>query len=107
MVSDSRNIILIVGFQAQNTLGRRLVEGAPRVKIFGDEFVRRAEVLTLNAFSAHADRDELLAYVREVKPRKLALVHGEPNIRAALAQSLRSAQTAPVLEPKTGESVDL
>jgi metallo-beta-lactamase family protein len=106
-VGNPANTILIVGFQAANTLGRRLVERAPRVKIFGDEFVRRAEVLTLNAFSAHADRNDLLAYVRQVQPRRIALVHGEPKIRAALAQALRAMQSAPVLEPQTGEVVEL
>jgi metallo-beta-lactamase family protein len=106
-IENPANTVLIVGFQAANTLGRRLVEGAPRVKIFGDEFVRRAEVLTLNAFSAHADRDDLLAYVRKVQPRQIALVHGEPKIRAALAQTLRATQAAPVLEPQTGEAVEL
>ena len=106
-VANPANTVLIVGFQAANTLGRRLVEGATRVKIFGDEYARRAEVVTLNAFSAHADRDELLAYVQRVQPRRIALVHGEPDIRATLAQALRAAQPAPVLEPKTGETVTL
>ena len=69
--------------------------------------MRRAEVLTLNAFSAHADRNDLLAYVRHVQPRRIALVHGDPKIRAALAQTLRAVQAAPVLEPQTGETVEL
>ncbi|TAN38035.1 MAG: MBL fold metallo-hydrolase [Verrucomicrobia bacterium] len=106
-IENPKNTILIVGFQAENTLGRRLVEGTQHVKIFGDDFTRRAEVVTLNAFSAHADRDELVSYVRQVQPRKIALVHGEPKIRAALATRLRGMQAAPVLEPPTGESVEL
>jgi len=106
-IENPKNTILIVGFQAENTLGRRLVDGATRVKIFGDEFTRRAEVVTLNAFSAHADRDDLVDYVRQVQPRKIALVHGEPKIRATLAATLRGLQAAPVLEPKTGEALDL
>ncbi|MCX7010887.1 MAG: MBL fold metallo-hydrolase [Kiritimatiellaeota bacterium] len=106
-IENPANTILIVGFQAENTLGRRLVEGEKHVKIFGDDFTCRAEVLTLNAFSAHADRNDLLAYVRQVQPRKIALVHGEPKIRAKLAETLRGVQPAPVLEPKTGETVEL
>ena len=106
-IENPANTILIVGFQAENTLGRRLVEGEKHVKIFGDDFTCRAEVLTLNAFSAHADRNELMDYVRQVQPRKIALVHGEPKIRAALAQTLRGVQSASVLEPKTGEAVEL
>ena len=106
-IENGANTILIVGFQAERTLGRRLVEGETRVKIFGDEFTRRAEVEVLNAFSAHADRNDLLDYVRQVQPRKIALVHGEPKIRAALAATLRGVQAAPVLEPKTGEALDL
>lgn len=106
-IENPANTILIVGYQAENTLGRRLVDGVSRVKIFGDEFERRAEVLTLNAFSAHADRDELLAYARQVQPRNIALVHGEPLGRSALAASLRAALSVPVLEPVTGTSVEL
>ena len=62
---------------------------------------------TLDAFSAHADQNDLLAYVQQIQPRRIALVHGEPDIRATLAQALRAAQAAPVLEPKTDETVTL
>lgn len=60
-----------------------------------------------DVFSAHADRNDFLACVQQVQPRRIALIHGEPDIRATLAHALRAAQAAPVLEPKTGEMVTL
>ncbi|MCA9993818.1 MAG: MBL fold metallo-hydrolase, partial [Anaerolineales bacterium] len=59
-IEDPRNTILIVGWQAPNTLGRRLVERQPVVKIFGEEYSLKAQVVTLNGFSGHADRYELM-----------------------------------------------
>ncbi len=91
---DPRNTILIVGFQAEHTLGRRIVEKQPMLKIFGDEVPLRARVEVINGYSAHADRTELTSWIDEVKAGspKLGpvwLVHGEPEVqdtyRAALA----------------------
>lgn len=79
-VEDERNTILIVGFMAQHTLGRRLVERRPRVKIWGVERDLLARVEILNAFSAHADRDDLIAHVNACSPvRRVFLVHGESD----------------------------
>jgi len=91
---DPRNTILIVGFQAEHTLGRRIVERRPTLKIFGDEVPLRARVEILNGYSAHADRGELrrwLAAVRGSPDRKMPvhLVHGEPWAQDALAATLR------------------
>jgi metallo-beta-lactamase family protein len=90
---DPRNTILIVGFQAEHTLGRRIVERRPTLKIFGDEFPLRAEVRVLNGYSAHADRGELAAWLDHVRDRSPALsrvwlVHGEAEAQSALAASL-------------------
>ena len=89
---DPRNTILIVGFQAEHTLGRRIVERRPTLKIFGDEVPLRARVEVLNGYSAHADRGELvrwLATVRGAKPApSVYLVHGEPEAQAALRDRL-------------------
>jgi metallo-beta-lactamase family protein len=84
--SDPRNTILIVGFQAEHTLGRRIVEKAPMLKIFGDEIPLRAEVEVINGYSAHADRNELTRWIEQVKNTspKLGpvwLVHGEPEVQ--------------------------
>ncbi|MFH0954380.1 MAG: MBL fold metallo-hydrolase [Verrucomicrobiota bacterium] len=106
-IENPKNTIAFVGFQAVNTLGRRLVEGETKICIFGDWFERKAEVVTLNAFSAHADRDELIDYVRRVRPRRVYLVHGEPEERKALAEALRQQGLAEVHTPSKGEVVEL
>lgn len=87
--SDPRNTILIVGFQAEHTLGRRIVEKAPVLKIFGEEVPLRATVEVINGYSAHADRTELRTWLDAVKVTspKLAgvhLVHGEPKAQDEL-----------------------
>lgn len=91
-ISDSRNRVVIVGFQAQHTLGRRLVERRNRVRIFGVEHDLRAGVSVLNGFSAHADQRGLLEFAEEVRERgplrEVALVHGEPQAQRALQAEL-------------------
>ncbi len=86
--SDPRNTILIVGFQAEHTLGRRIVEKAPVLKVFGEEVPLRARVEVINGYSAHADRTELTSWLNRVKaesPRlgPIWLVHGEPEVQNA------------------------
>ncbi len=90
-IEDPRNTILIVGFQAPDTLGRRLVERAPVVRIFGDEYRLKAHVEVLEGFSGHADRNDLLGWVgaMQQKPRRTFLVHGEEASSLALADGLR------------------
>lgn len=91
-ISDERNTVMIIGFQAQHTLGRRLVENRDEVRIFGLMHPRRAEVVVLNGFSAHADQQGLVAFAEAVRARgalrQVLLVHGEPKAQAALAQKL-------------------
>ena len=94
---DSRNTILIVGFQGEHTLGRRIVEKRPMLRIFGDEIPLRARVEVLNGYSAHADRRELNRWIDEVragsgKAPPVWLVHGERDAQDALAASLRERQ---------------
>jgi metallo-beta-lactamase family protein len=90
-VEDPRNTVLIVGWMAPNTLGRRLVEGAEQVRIFGEEYERRIEVDVLNGFSGHADHNGLLAWAGafEQGPEHIYLVHGEPEAAEMLAADLR------------------
>ncbi|MBK8214519.1 MAG: MBL fold metallo-hydrolase [Myxococcales bacterium] len=105
-VEDPKNAVIIVGFQAQHTLGRRIVERRPRIRIFGVERDLRAEVVVLNGFSAHADRDDLLAYAEATrergKLREVVLVHGEDKSLAALRESLleRSFPTVHIARPR-------
>ena len=91
--SDPRNTVLIVGFQAEHTLGRRIVERHPTLRIFGDDVPLRARVEIINGYSAHADRTELGSWidrVREHSPqlRQVWLVHGEPPAQDELATIL-------------------
>lgn len=89
-ITDPRNTVLIVGFQAANTLGRKLVDQLPEVKIFGQPIRRRCEVKVLNAFSAHADRDELLENVRQSGAKKVFCVHGEASAVHAFSERIES-----------------
>jgi metallo-beta-lactamase family protein len=91
--SDPRNTILIVGFQAERTLGRRIVEKQPILKIFGDEVPLRAQVEIINGYSAHADRTELTAWIDSVKSTSpdlgpIWLVHGEADVQDVYKASL-------------------
>jgi metallo-beta-lactamase family protein len=90
-IEDSRNTVVIVGWQAPNTLGRRLVEQAQVVRIFGMEYRREAEVVTLNGFSNHADQPGLLDWARAFKqrPERIFVVHGDPDAAQELAGRLR------------------
>jgi metallo-beta-lactamase family protein len=91
-IEDPRNTILIVGWQAPHTLGRRIVEEEPEVKIFGETYKLKAQVATINGFSAHADRSELLDWAGNLKspPKQTYIVHGEEDSSFALAESLQT-----------------
>ncbi len=91
--SDPRNTILIVGFQAEHTLGRRIVERQPMIRIFGEEVPLRAQVEIINGYSAHADRTELTTWLDRVKatsPRlgPVWLVHGEAEVQDEYSTAL-------------------
>ena len=110
-VSDSRNTVAIVGFQAQHTLGRRLVERRPEVRIFGVMRPRRAEVVVLDGFSAHADQKGLLDFAEAVRDRgplrRVLLVHGEPRAQEVLTRELEARGFPSVHAPAAGERVRL
>ena len=78
-IEDPNNTILIVGYMAENTLGKKIVDRQPVVKIFGEEYNLRAEVVKINAFSAHADKEELYNFIRKCNTRlkKIFVVHGD------------------------------
>jgi metallo-beta-lactamase family protein len=92
---DSRSTILIVGFQAEHTLGRRIVERQRVLRVLGEEVQLRARVEVLNGYSAHADRRELAAWLGAVRgtqpPPRIWLVHGEPPSQSALSALLRES----------------
>ena len=105
-IEDERNTVLIVGWQAPHTLGRRLVEKREEVRIFGRPHQLRAEVAVMNGFSGHADHSELLEWTGHMKqiPAQTFLVHGELDAASQLAADLRTRQGFPQVEiPATGD----
>lgn len=87
----AQNAIVITGFQAYGSLGRRLVDKAAKVRLFGEEVQVRASVHTIGGLSAHADQAGLLDWLRgfESEPKSVFVVHGEPEASAVLAQAIR------------------
>lgn len=99
--------VLITGFQAQGTLGRRLVDGAKQVRIFGEEIAVRATIHTVGGLSAHADQPALLAWAANFRrpPRQTFVVHGEASSALAFAQRLRTERGWDVTVPELGQVV--
>ena len=110
-IESEKNTICIVGYQAQHTLGRRIVERRQRVKIFGHEYERRCEIAVLNGFSAHADQKDLVEYAVDLKERgplgHVLMVHGEPQPQKVLGEKLRSRGIDNVHAPAPGESIEV
>ena len=108
-IEDPRNTVLIVSWQAPHTLGRRLADQETDIRIFGKRYNRRAEVVTINGFSAHADQEGLLAYANATRDtvKKVFLVHGEPRGAEPLMEKLRQAGIREVHYPEPGTSVEL
>ncbi len=108
-IGDERNTVLIVGFMAQHTLGRRLVEGEKLVKIFGEEYPVRASINVINGFSAHADSDALVNYAEKVgaDAESIFLVHGEPDQSEMLASRIADRIGKTAIIPARGETFEL
>lgn len=106
---DPNTTVLFVGYQAEGTRGRFLTEGATEIKIFGEFIPVRAKVLMVDAFSAHADRNELMAWLKKFKrkPGETFIVHGEPPASQALAESIKTELNWPVHIPVMGETAPL
>ena len=108
-IEDPRTTILLVGFQAPNTLGRRLAEKREEVRVLDRLLKLRAEVVNLNGFSAHAGHAELVDYLTPLAQRvkQVRLVHGEPEPAAALAEALRAKGFVDVAVPDRGETAEV
>jgi metallo-beta-lactamase family protein len=108
-IGDPANTVILVSFQAEHTLGRRLQEGDKEVRIFGEQYSVRAKVANVGGFSAHADRDDLLWWVGEATAhvKQVFVVHGETHTAEALVASLKEAGIAQVSAPKPGDSITL
>src|SRR5690606_17084869 len=103
---NKRNTIIFAGFQAKGTLGRILVDGVKRIKMFGDEFVVKAEIATLGGFSAHAGQDELVEWICHFNSSpRIFLVHGEPEAMNALSDKLWQEKGIPTETPRPKQSV--
>ena len=102
---DPRSTVLIAGYQAEGTLGRRLVERRPEVRVLGQTVPVKAEVVVLNGLSSHADHADLLRMLGPLAPAVVRLVHGEPDRAAALAEGLKGIGFADVAIPAPGDTV--
>lgn len=103
---DSRNMILFVGYQAEGTLGRQILEGSNRVKIFDREIPVRAKIEKINSFSAHTDKRGLLAYAEDLEnhpnsPEIIFINHGEDDPRYELKKSLAFMKKTNIEIPKS------
>ncbi len=108
-IEDPRTTILLVGYQAPDTLGRRIAEKREEVRVLDRMLKLRAEVVALNGLSAHADHNELVEYLTPLAQttKRVRLVHGEPGPAEALAEALRAKGFADVAAPGRGEMVEV
>ena len=110
-IQDPKNTVIIVGYQAENTLGRRIVEKRPEVRIYGSMEPLNAEVCVLNGFSGHADQKGLLDFAQAVRNQgalnQVILVHGEPESQEVLSQKLKSVKFTRVEIPRPGDRIRL
>jgi metallo-beta-lactamase family protein len=105
-IADPRNIILIVGYQAENTLGRKIVERPPTVSIFGEELPLNARVHTINALSAHADRGGLMRWFDSSKDKdakRVLAVHGDEEQTLAMVDLLKRHGARSAIAPVPGQ----
>jgi len=108
-IENPRNTVLITGFQAEHTLGRKIVEKQPEVPVFGEPVRLRAEVCSLEELSGHADQGELIEWMRPIAKglKKVFLVHGEPAQGAALAEVIHREYGIETVQPSRGDSFQL
>ena len=106
-ITDPRATIVLVGFMAEHTLGRKIGQRREIVNIFGEPYALKAEVVEIDGFSAHADSDALMRYFRAIgeNVKQVAIVHGEEKSAEALAALINSNSQAEVVIPSPGESV--
>ncbi|MGD8454620.1 MAG: MBL fold metallo-hydrolase [Phycisphaerae bacterium] len=108
-ITKARNTILIPGYQAANTLGRRLVEGVKEITLFHEKYPVEAEVVQIHGFSGHADQDDLLEHfrVRRHDIKRVLLVHGEPDQSQAFAQKLDELGIKDVHIAQRGQTIEV
>ncbi len=97
--------VVFVGYQADGTLGQRLKQGEKEVKIFGEEIKVKANIYSIEGFSGHGDRDDLIAWLKEIKttPKKTFIVHGEDDAREDFAEAIKTEIGIDTIIPKKDE----
>jgi len=106
---NPKSTILFVGYQAPGTLGYSIVNGAKKVKIFGEEFAVNARVEYIEGYSGHADQEGLMNFIYSFvnKPKHIFLVHGEPESQDIFKQKVEDETNIPVTIPEFGETYDI
>ncbi|MFD1016173.1 MBL fold metallo-hydrolase RNA specificity domain-containing protein [Winogradskyella rapida] len=107
LIDQERTTVLLVGYQAEGTRGRQLLEGAHEIRFFGKYYPVKATIKSIDSLSAHADQDDLLQWVKGIKniPEEVFLIHGEPTALDALRVKLKAEYNWKVSIPKLEESL--
>jgi metallo-beta-lactamase family protein len=108
-IARPESTILFVGYQAECTLGRQIVSGARQVRILGETLPVRARVARIEGFSGHADRGELMRWASSLKdsPRKVFVIHGEPEVAEHFRATLQKEKGWNAIVPSPGQAVEL
>lgn len=108
-IGSAKNTILFSGYQAEGTLGRQILDGAKQVRILGRQYPVRARIEQIHGLSAHADRDELLAWLKEFTqpPRRIFVTHGEAASALAFAALVQEQTGWPAMAPEYNQRVEL
>jgi metallo-beta-lactamase family protein len=108
-IGDPNTTVLFVGFQAENTLGRKLLRGDKTARIYGEEHEVRARMEKIDGYSAHADEGELLDFINAIqnRPKRVFVVHGEPDATAAMAAGLARLGIENITIPERGERFEV
>ena len=109
LLPDERNVVLLVGFQAAGTRGRAMMDGARTVRVHGEDVPVRARLVPISGLSAHADRGELLRFLRTQPkpPRTIFVTHAEERASRSFTELLEDEFHVRVIEPRLGERFDL
>lgn len=109
LLPHAMNTVVLVGYQSVGTRGRSLQEGADRIRMYGKEVTVNAEIVSIGAFSTHADANELISWLSyaEQPPRAICIVHGEEEASEKFRQRLQNELGWPALTPKQGERIEI
>ena len=107
-IGNANNTLLIIGYQASGTLGRKIFEGEKEVRIFGENLKVRAKVKAIGSYSAHADLPQLIEWISKIENlKRVFIVHGESEQSLVFSKNLREKLNLEPVIPQQGESYDL